>query len=120
MIDLEAYEEDGEVFFRDPDAFWFTKHCVRHIEVSAYRKTSDTSWEQRGVVWSAGSRSGGCMTGLPFRYGEKFSDSDPEDFTPPVPLEPETSYEIFIERRGTAGQGSFMIEADGTIVNQWS
>lgn len=117
MIGLEAYEEGGQIYFRDPKASWFTNYCVRHIEVSAYRPTSATSSSLEGTVWSAGSLSGGCMTDIPFRYGEMFDDSDPKDFTAPKPLEPGLEYEIFIERNGTAGQGRFTIEEDGTIVN---
>ena len=118
MIELEAYEENGEIYFHDPDASWFTTYCVRHIEVSAWRRTSDTTAKLEKAVWEDGTRSAECLTDLPFHYGQAFNNSEPADLEPAQPLEPGMQYEIFIEHEGGAGQGSFMIEEDGSIVNQ--
>lgn len=117
MIGLEAYEEDGQIHFRDAEASLFTTYCVRHIEVTAWRMTSETTATLEEKVWEDGARSADCLTGLPFEYGQAFDNSDPADIQPAQPLTPGLKYEIFIEQDGGAGQGSFMIEEDGTVVN---
>jgi hypothetical protein len=108
-IDLEAERDGGEIVFRNPASSWFSSDCVRLVEV--------TEKETGEVVWADGSLSSGCLFETPFTYGETSNLSDPDDLQPAQELMPGKTYEIFVELDGGAGDGSFTIEADGSIAN---
>lgn len=119
MIGLEVHQVDGEYVFDDPDALFFTYDCIVSIEVNEVRKVANLGTEIRteNQVWVDSSLDGDCLTDLPFRYGERFQNSDPYDYVSARPLEPGREYEIFVERSGRAGQGSFRINPDGSVTN---
>ena len=104
MIGLAAHFEGDELVFSDPEAGWFTTHCVISITVTRSEQTTETSWRQVEQMWVADSMHGECLTDLPFRYGQVFENADPDQTTEAKPLQPGFQYEVFIEQGGGAGQ----------------
>lgn len=117
FIDLDAYYEDGEIWFEDSNQSWLLSHCVRVVEVTRTGLGEGADASER-IMWEATGRGTDCVVGVPFRYGELEGAPDPERrYTEAKPLELGASYEIFVELTNGAGSGQFTLNADGTIAN---
>lgn len=117
FIDLDTKNEDGAIWFEDPRQGWLTSHCVRHVTVTELR-LHEILDESDPVVWEANGVGAQCLTSIPFQYG--FIENPPDrnrSYIEAKPLEPGTSYEIFVELSNGAGSGTFSLNADGTITN---
>ena len=116
-IDLDAYSEDGKIWFEDPKQGWLTSHCVRNVTVTKL-PLHEVLDESDPVVWEASGVGVECLTGTPFQYGTMETPPDRNRrYTVAKPLEPGASYEIFVELSNGAGSGTFSLNADGTITN---
>jgi len=114
-IGLEAYEEDGAVWFDDPNRSWFTGYCLRYVTVT---ELGDGDQASR-IIWNASAATSQCLADFPFRYGVLETRHDAERFTPPEELQLGKRYEIEVELSNGAGSGNFTIAKDGTILNEW-
>ncbi len=108
-IAVEAYQDDGEIWFRNANPGLFVTDCVDAIEV-----TDDATGK---LVWDASAEGAACLAHLPFRYGSSEAELDVDRLVTAQPLQPGREYSVFVYITGGAGDGSFRIEPDGTVTN---